>query len=181
MKKIIITLGVVFALSFANAQDKKEAVPGFSKGDLVATGSVSFVSRSYGGNSTVIIAPSLVYFTSDNVSVSARYTNEKSGPLSSKGFGIGTAYHFNAGKQFSTQLGATLDFGSMKNATEDFTTTNVDVFYGINYFISKHLAFGASIAALSHHIKSPKNGAEVETTTLGLDTDHILFNLAYKF
>jgi len=181
MKKIIITLCAAFAISFANAQDKKDAVPGFSKGDLVATGSVSFVSRSYGGNSTVIIAPSLVYFTSDNLSVSARYSSEKSGPLTSKGFGIGTAYHFNAGKQFSTQLGATLDFGSMKNGTEDYTTTNFDIVYGINYFITKHLALGASLAALSHHINTPKNGPEVETTTLGLDTDHILFNLSYKF
>ena len=181
MKKIIITLCGVFAISFANAQDKKEAVLGFSKGDLAAKGSVSFVSRSYGGNSTVIIAPSLVYFTSDNLSVSARYSYEKSGSLTSKGFGIGTAYHFNAGKQFSTQLGATLDFGSMKNGTEDYTTTNIDVVYGINYFISKHLVLGASIAALSHHINSPKNGPEVEITTLGLDTDHISFNLAYKF
>lgn len=181
MKKIIITLCVVLVISFANAQDKKNKVLGFTKGDLAATGSVRFVSRSNGGNSTVIIAPSLVYFTSDNVSVSARYTNEKSGSLTSKGFGIGTAYHFNAGKQFSTQLGASLDFGSVNNGAEDYKTTNIDVVCGINYFISKRLVLGANLAALSHHINSPKNGPEVETTTLGFDTNNISFNVGYKF
>lgn len=34
IKKIILTLAVVFAVTFANAQDKKEGSAGFAKGDL---------------------------------------------------------------------------------------------------------------------------------------------------
>lgn len=181
MKKIILTSALLFLFAFSYAQDKKEAVQGFSKGDLLFSGEVKFVSRSWGGNSTALISPSFVYFTSDNLSVSARYTNEKSGPITNKSFGIGTAYHFNASKQFSTQLGLTLDFGSMKNGAEESTTTNIDVVYGLNYFVSKHLFLGARLAGLTHHIVSPKNGPEVETTSLGLNTDNISFNIGYKF
>jgi len=181
MKKIILTSALLFLFTFSYAQDKKEAVQGFSKGDLLFSGEFSFVSRSWGGNSTALISPSLVYFTSDNLSVSARYKNEKTGPLVNKSFGIGTAYHFNAGKQFSTELGLTLDFGSMKNDAEDFTTTNIDVVYGLNYFVSKHLFLGARLTGLTHHIVSPKVGPEVETTSLGLNTENISFKIGYKF
>jgi hypothetical protein len=181
MKKIILTSAFLFLLAFSYAQDKKVAVQGFSKGDLLVSGEVSFVSRSWGGNSTALISPSFVYFTSDNLSVSARYNNKQEGALTNKGFGIGTAYHFNGSKQFSTQLGLTLDFGSMKNGAEDYTTTNVDVFYGINYFVSNHLFFGAKLAGLTHHIVSPKVGPEVETTSLGFNTNNISINVGYKF
>jgi hypothetical protein len=101
IKKIILTAAFLFLVVFSFAQDKKEAVQVFSKGDLLVPAEVKFVFRSWGGNSTSIICPSFVYFTSDNVSVSARYKNEKSGYLIGKVFGIGTAYHINAGKQFS--------------------------------------------------------------------------------
>ena len=181
MKKIILTTVALFLFAFSNAQDNKVAVQGFSKGNLLVSGEVSFVSRSWGGNSTALISPSFVYFTTDNISVSARYTNEKTGPLSSKGFGIGTAYHFNAGKQFSSQLGLNLDFGSVKNGVEDYSTTNVDVIYGINYFVSNHLFLGATLAGLTHHIVSPKVGPEVETTSLGFNTNNISFRVGYKF
>jgi len=181
MKKIILTTAALFLFAFSNAQDKKEAAQGFSKGNLLFSGEVSFVSRSWGGNSTAVISPSFVYFTTDNISVSARYTNEKTGPLTSKGYGFGTAYHFNAGKQLSSQLGLTLDFGSMKNGVEDYTTTNIDVVYGLNYFVSNHLFLGAKISGLTHHIVSPKVGTEVETTTLEFNTNNISFNFGYKF
>ena len=181
MKKIILTTAALFLFAFANAQENKVATQGFSKGNLIVSGEVSFVSRSWGGNSTALISPSFVYFTSDNISVSARYTNEKTGPLSNKGFGIGTAYHFNAGKQFSTHLGLNLDFGTMKNGTEDYTTKNFDIVYGINYFVSNHMFLGANLAGLTHHIVSPKVGPEVETTSLGFNTNNISINVGYKF
>lgn len=181
MKKIILTTAAFFLFAFSNAQDNKVATQGFSKGNLVVSGEVSFVSRSWGGNSTALISPSFVYFTSDNISVSARYSNEKSGPLSSQGFGIGTAYHFNAGKQFSTQLGLTLDFGSMSNGAEDYKTKNFDIVYGFNYFVSNHFFLGANLAGLTHHIVSPKVGPEVETTSIGFNANNISFNVGYKF
>jgi len=181
MKKIILTTAALFLFAFANAQENKAATQGFSKGNLIVSGEVSFVSRSWGGNSTALISPSFVYFTSDNISVSARYTNEKTGSLSKKGFGIGSAYHFNASKQFSSQLELTLDFGSMKNGSEDYSTTNVDLVYGVNYFVSNHLFLGANLAGLTHHIVTPKVGPEVETTSFGFNTNNISFNVGYKF
>ena len=42
MKKIILTVAAVFALTFANAQDKKEGSEGFAKGDLYLSGTVGF-------------------------------------------------------------------------------------------------------------------------------------------
>ncbi|MSP84927.1 MAG: hypothetical protein EXR18_03765 [Flavobacteriaceae bacterium] len=181
MKKNILTTAALFLFALSNAQNDKVAVQGFSKGNLLVSGEVSFVSRSWGGNSTALISPAFVYFTTDNISVSARYTNEKSGPLSSKGFGIGSAYHFNAGKQFSSQLGLNLDLGTMKNGTEDYTTKNFDIVFGINYFVSNHLFLGANLAGLTHRIVSPKVGPEVETTSLGFNTNNISFNVGYKF
>ena len=46
MKKIFLTAAAVFALSFANAQDKKAASTGFgyAKGDFVLGGNIMFGS-----------------------------------------------------------------------------------------------------------------------------------------
>ena len=47
MKKIILTVAAVFALSFANAQDKKESKGfGFSEGDIFVEGSLTMSSTN---------------------------------------------------------------------------------------------------------------------------------------
>ena len=69
MKKIILTAAAVFAISFANAQDKKDSGMGFAKGDFYASGSISNKSVSGGGDTTTSLAPSFGYFISDNIVV----------------------------------------------------------------------------------------------------------------
>ena len=71
MKKIILTVAAVFALTFANAQDKKEGSEGFAKGDLFLTGAFNYSSTKAGDVKTdgLTLAPGIGYFLTDNVAL----------------------------------------------------------------------------------------------------------------
>ena len=65
MKKIILTVAAVFALTFANAQDKKESTgEGFSNGDLYLTGTAGFSSEKAGNTKAdgFTLTPGVGYF-----------------------------------------------------------------------------------------------------------------------
>ena len=72
MKKIILTVAAVFALTFANAQDKKEkSGEGFSKGDLYLTGTAGFSSTKTGDakSNGFTLSPGIGYFLSENLAL----------------------------------------------------------------------------------------------------------------
>jgi hypothetical protein len=80
MKKIILTVAAVFALSFANAQDKKEASGAqTSEGKWVieantgslATGSTAFSYSSFDGSTSYNIGLDGGYFIMENLAIKA--------------------------------------------------------------------------------------------------------------
>ena len=102
MKKIILTVAAVFALTFANAQDKKEKSTGegFSNGDLYLTGTAGFSSSKTGDakDNGFTLSPGLGYFLSENLAlegalmINSSTTNSGgTGALDNKTTGFGIA------------------------------------------------------------------------------------------
>jgi hypothetical protein len=198
MKKFLLTAAAVFALSFANAQEKSNE--GFSKGDVFMSGSINLSNSKWAasGNyqeSAFTLAPSLGYFVSENfalglgLNVSNATAKATSSSTESKTSTVGLAlmgrYYFTPSSKFSSfvhgefdYLTMTMDPGSVKVNGMGF-----GVAPGFNYFVSKNLALETSFAILSYSTaKADVSGAEAATNfKLGLDLSKINFGLAYKF
>jgi hypothetical protein len=179
MKKIILTAAAVFAFSFANAQEAKSM--GFAKGDVYASGSIS-TSKVGDADASTTFAPSVGYFVSNNISLAASLATSNDGDDKSTLIGLGAAYVFNAGNQFSSRIGLNLGFGN-KDEVIDSKSTEVSLSYGINYFVSSHFALTADLAALNYvSEKDDVAGAKaVNTTSIGVNLSNISLGLAYKF
>ena len=143
MKKIILTVAAVFALTFANAQDTKEATSGgmgFSNGDLYLTGKAGFDSTKdfqdddsgdfFKKNDGFELSPGLGYMISDNLAIEGQLTfasrtkeNATTGTeTKDTGFGIaaGVKYYFTPASQFSLSIGGNVSYMSTK---EEVTTS----------------------------------------------------------
>lgn len=196
MKKIILTVAAVFALTFANAQDKKEGGAGFSNGDLYLTGTAGFSSDDDQGTKTdgFTLAPGLGYFVTDNIAIEGQlsYESEKvdtgAGETKSNGFGIaaGARYFWTPASQFSLSVGANLSYMSTKvdNGGGDVTTKEIgfNVPLGLHYFVSNDFAITSTWGGLGYSSNdNGGNGAEKSTgLSLGLDLSSISFGLIYK-
>jgi hypothetical protein len=180
MKKIILTAAAVFAFSFANAQEAKSM--GFAKGDVYASGSIS-TSKEGDADASTTFAPSVGYFVSNNISLAASLETSNDGDDKSTIIGLGAAYVFNAGNQFSSQIGASVGFGNESAGAADSKITEFSLSYGINYFVSSHFALTAVLAPLSYvSKKADVAGAKaVNTTSIGVNLSNISLGLAYKF
>lgn len=198
MKKVILTVAAVFALSFANAQEKSSE--GFSKGNLFMSGSINLSNSKWAasGNyeeSAFTLAPSLGYFVSENFalgiglnvsnSTAKATTNSTETKTSTVGLALMGRYYFTPSSKFSTfvhgefdYLTMTMDPGSLK-----VNGLGLGVAPGFNYFVSKNLALETSFAILNYSTaKVDVAGAEAATNfKLGIDLSRINFGLAYKF
>ena len=191
MKKIILTAAAVFAISFANAQDKKDSGMGLAKGDVYVTGSLSSKSSSVSGSDTATeFAPSVGYFLTDNISLEAGFSTAKNGDVKSSLFGIGAAYNFNAKNQFSSRVSLSLATGSVTDIYDDpmmgpilfdYKATSLSLGYGVRYFVSNHFSLTADVAALNYTSVTPDGGDAESTTELGLNMSNISLGLSYKF
>jgi hypothetical protein len=192
MKKIILTAAAVFAFSFANAQEAKSM--GFAKGDFVATGSITTLSNDRFDNegnmfagSTTTFAPSVGYFVSDKISLSAGFasiSDDNDGEkVTTSVFSLGAAYNFNAANQFSSRIGAGVGFGNTSDGDIDVKSTTFRLGYGISYFVSNHFALSADLSAFEYtSAKADVEGAEAATSTsFGVNLSNITLGLAYKF
>jgi hypothetical protein len=197
MKKIILTVAAVFALTFANAQDKKEGSgEGFSNGDLYLTGTAGFSSEKTGDlkNDGFTLSPGLGYFITDNIALEGQLTFESSkqdnGVTENKtnGFGIaaGAKYFWTPASKFSLSVGANISYMSTKNdnGVTDFTEKEIgfNIPLGMNYFVSDDFALTTSWGGFGY--SSNDNGGDgADKTTgfnLGLDLSSISFGLIYK-
>ncbi|WP_395064551.1 outer membrane beta-barrel protein [Flavobacterium sp.] len=204
MKKIILTAVAVFALSFANAQDKKEkSSEGFSEGDVFVTGSVGFSSNKYDNNgdyksSDFNFKPTVNYFVTENISLGLGLNfgggSVEATPISGKdktstvGAGLNGRYYFTPSSKFSvfTQLG--FDYASKKyspNGASSFKDNSFTVAFapGLNYFVSSNFSIETKIAALSYgSSKYDTTGAENRTSFgLAADWSAVSFGVNYKF
>ena len=201
MKKIILTVAAVFALTFANAQDKKESTggPGFANGDLYLMGTGSFSSDKTGDAKSdgFTLSPGLGYFVTDNIAIEGMLTynstTSNSGlpganDFKTTGFGIaaGAKYFWTPASQFSVSLGAKLSYLSNKtdNGTTDFTSKviGLNVPLGLNYFVSNNFALTTEWGGLGY--TSDDNGGSGADKTnrinVGIDLSSISFGLLYK-
>jgi len=198
MKKIILTVAAVFALTFANAQDAKESTggPGFAKGDLYLTGTAGFSSEKTGDEKTdgFTLSPGLGYFVTENIALegqinfdSAKF-DDGTGEVKSNGFGLaaGARYFWTPASQFSVSLGANVSYMSTKIESGGSETTEkeigLNIPLGLNYFVSNNFAITSQWGGFGY--SSNDNGGDgAEKTTgfnLGLDLSSISFGLLYK-
>ncbi|MEO5776184.1 MAG: porin family protein [Flavobacterium sp.] len=195
MKKIILTVAAVFALTFANAQDKKESTgEGFSNGDLYLTGTAGFSSSKTGDlkNDGFTLSPGLGYFIADNLAIEGQLTYESTkvdngiSEDKTSGFGIaaGVKYFWTPASKFSLSIGGNLSYMSTKYDNADVTTKEigVNIPLGLNYFVSNDWALTAEWGGFGY--SSNDNGGDgAEKTTgfnLGVDLSTISFGLLYK-
>ena len=196
MKKIILTVATVFALTFANAQDKTEGTPGFAKGDLYLSGTAGFSSDKTGNDKTdgFTLAPGLGYFVTENIALEGQINFDSSkndnGGVETKrtGFGIaaGAKYFWTPASQFSLSLGANLSYMSTKvevgggSGTEKEIGLNIPL--GLHYFVSNDFAITSTWGGFGYSSNdNGGNGADKTTGfNLGLDMSSISFGLLYK-
>jgi len=197
MKKIILTVAAVFALSFANAQDKKEGSAGFAKGDLYVSGTANLSNEKTGDVKTdkLTLAPGIGYFLTDNVALEGNL-NISSGKdvdattlaeTKKSGFGVavGVKYFWTPASQFSLSIGGKISYDSNKTDTGVSTTSKViglNVPVGLHYFVSDSFAITSTWGGLGY--TSDDNGGDGAEKTnkinLGLDMSAISFGLIYK-
>jgi hypothetical protein len=181
MKKIILTVAAVFALTFANAQDKKEGGAGLASGDIVLTGDIAYASKAKGDakSSGFVLSPGLGYMMSENlmllgqIGISSGTANDGSaGAEDVKTSGLdltaGVRYFFTPADSFSLSLGGEITSGSSKEGDLKTNTLALNVPVGLHYFMSDHFAVNATWGGLGYSSsKVDVDGAEA-TNTLGL-------------
>jgi outer membrane protein len=191
MKKIILTVAAVFALTFANAQDKKEGSAGFGKGDVYLTGAFGFSSNKDAAEvktDGLTVAPGIGYFLTENVALvgSLEYMSEKVGESKTTGFGLhaGVKYFWTPASQFSLSIGGELSYDTAKNDATDVkvNTIGLNVPVGLHYFVSDSFAITSTWGGLNYSsAKADATGAKAATNLgLGLDMTAISFGLIYK-
>jgi outer membrane protein len=201
MKKIILTVAAVFALSFANAQDKKEGSFGFSEGDFYLGGKVQYNStKNDNGVASVTetsttLSPEAGYFLSDKFAVTAgldiKNTDNGVG-TKTKEFGLklgGRYYFLNLGERFKTFTNFGLGFGSNDNGgngAEKTNNFNIGGGLGINYFVTSSLAIDFGLSDVLNYSTSKTGDAKANSLDLNANVfnnffDTATFGLIYKF
>ena len=196
MKKIILTIAAICAVSFANAQDSTDGTPGFAKGDLYLTGTAGFSNVKTGDSkdNSFTLSPGLGYFITENVALEGQLsymsgTVENAGvETKTDGFGItaGAKYFWTPASRFSLSLGGNISYMSSKVEVGggDFTEKEIgiNIPLGLHYFVSDSFAITSSYGGFGY--SSNDNGGNGADKTngfnLGLDMSSISFGLIYK-
>jgi len=196
MKKIILTAAAVFALSFANAQDKKETGFGYAKGDIVLGGNIMTMSKDDGvaKTSSSEIGPDLAYFISDNLALELGVTlGSTKDAYGAKGatsnIAVGARYYFlNLGERFKTYTNFGLNFGSDNNKGDGDKTSTLGVGAGIgmNYFLTPKIAINFGLGNIISYNSSTRGSAKTSSMDINLNEFNNFFStptfgVAYKF
>ena len=205
MKKIILSAFALFAIGFANAQEKSEEGKGFSNGDVVISGTVGFSSTKTGDFKTdsFTIMPGVGFFVSDNIAIggtigytSGTSTQDLSGAgdffdVKTNAFVVGAfgRYYATPASDFSFFGELSVAYSTAKSEVDGTDLESkangfgIGVSPGVSYFISSNFALEASIGALSYNTTKPDfDGAEsTNTFELNLDLTNVTLGLVYKF
>ena len=206
MKKIFLTAAAVFALSFANAQDKKAASTGFgyAKGDFVLGGNIMFGSTSSDNGvvktktSTSTIGPDAAYFVSDKFAVELGLnfgnTSTDNGTTTTKdattNIMIGGRYYFlDLGQRFKTYTNFGLNFGSNNNGgngADKTSTFGLGAGLGINYFATQNIAINFGLGNILSYTSSKTGSVKDNGFNLNLNEFQNFFStptfgVSYKF
>ena len=187
MKKIILSMVAVLALSTANAQDKKESKGfGFSEGDIYVGGMLKYNNEKNDNGTTSVttssstIAPEAGYFLTDKfaITLGVALGNTDNGTTKTKTFGanVGGRYYFlNMGERFKTYTNFGLGFGSDDNGGNGADKTNtfsIGGGLGINYFVTSNLAIDFQLSNVIGY-SSEKTG---DVKTNSIDVNANVFN-----
>lgn len=197
MKKIILTMAAVFALSFANAQDKKaKSNDGFSNGDVFISGAISINSEKTGDDkkNSSEFAPKIAFFVSDNIAVGAKLgfgSSKETMPSmtmsdkSSTAFGVFGRYYFTPASKFSLFANLGFDMTSWKDKLASTTQkeTSLGLGAGLNYHLSNNFSIEAMAGALTYTSNdNGGNGADkTNSFSFGGDWRAVTFGVNYKF
>jgi hypothetical protein len=207
MKKIILTVVTVLALSFANAQDKKEGGAGLASGNIVLTADANYTSTSQDDvkSSAFGLAPGIGYMMSDNLMILGSIgisSGTVSAPgiddikINGLGLNAGAKYFFTPADKFSVSLGGQIGYGSISsNLGEDAagdavvlakavktSTMSLNAPLGLHYFMNNNFAISATWGGLGYSsTKEDTDGAKaVNTFGLNLNMSSVNFGLIYK-
>ncbi|MEO0037856.1 MAG: hypothetical protein RIQ59_1067 [Bacteroidota bacterium] len=200
MKKIILTVAAVFALSFANAQDKKESGFGYAKGDIVLGGNIKMSSSTdeVGGVSTKtsssMIGPDVAYFIDDNFALELGLAigSSKVGTTTTatSNIAVGARYYFlNLGERFKTYTNFGLNFGSNDNGgngAEKTSTLGLGAGLGMNYFLTSKVAINFGLGNVISYDSSKTGDAKSSSMNVNLNEFNNFFSkptfgVSYKF
>ena len=200
MKKIILTVAAVFALSFANAQDKKESGFGYAKGDIVLGGNImtSSSTTDVAGVSTKtsssMIGPDVAYFIDDNfaLELGLGIGNSKSGSVTraTTNVAVGARYYFlNLGERFKTYTNFGLNFGSDDNGgngADKTSTLGVGAGIGMNYFLTSKVAINFGLGNVISYNSSTTGNNKTTSMDVNLNEFNNFFNkptfgVSYRF
>ena len=195
MKKIILTVAAVFALSFANAQEKGSE--GLASGDVLLTGDFNFSSTSTGDAKTgdLTLSPGVAYMMSDNLAVigqlaiSSGTDDDGAGTeIKTSGFGVaaGVRYFLTPASKFSLSVGGQVEYASAKaevgGVSATAKTTAFSVPLGLHYFVSNNFAITSTWGGLGYASNDNGGNGADKTSGFGLSVgmSSISFGLAYK-
>jgi outer membrane protein len=200
MKKIILTVAAVFALSFANAQDKKESGFGFAKGDIVLGGNImtSSSTTDVGGVSTKtsssMIGPDVAYFIDDNfaLELGLGIGSSKTGSTTraTSNVAVGARYYFlNLGERFKTYTSFGLNFGSDDNGgngAEKTSTLGFGAGLGMNYFLTSKVAINFGLGNVISYDSSKTGNSSTSSMNINLNEFNNFFTkptfgVSYRF
>lgn len=203
MKKIILTVAAVFAMTFANAQEKEAKGFGFSEGDILLEGNIGFNSTNDKNSETKTNSfefnPKAGYFLTDKFVVGVQLgigsdKTEVAGNETDKNSNFdagvfGRYYFLNLGERFKTYSEAGLNLNSGKDglAEDKYSGIGFNVGLGINYFVTENIAINFGLTDILSYNSNKYDGAEAETELNGnvnvfnnfFDTAN--FGLTFKF
>ncbi len=201
-------MAAVFAVSFANAQDKKEGGAGLASGDIILTADANYTSTSQDDvkSSVFGLAPGVGYMMSDKLMLIGSVgisSGTVSAPgmedvkISGLGLNAGVRYFFTPADKFSLSVGGQLGYASLSSNfggvdefgdpviySEDVKTSTIslNVPLGLHYFMNDNFAITATWGGLGYSSeKEDTDGAEAKNTfDLDLSMSAINFGLIYK-
>ena len=179
MKKIILTVAAVFALSFANAQEKGSE--GLASGDVILIGAFNFSSSSTGGAKTddLKLSPGVAYMLSDNLAVIGELTiSSGKTPVAAPGteiktsgfaVGAGVRYFLTPASKFSVSIGAQVAYGSAKTDNGTIVTKKTTEYFNTLKSEFKEKYLNENYFTISYEDLYYNNGFEKIVNYINID------------
>lgn len=177
MKKIVLSMVAVLAFGFANAQDSGSY--GFSKGNILLEGNVTFSSTNDKNTETKTSAfefnPKAGYFLTDKFALGLELgigsdKEEVAGTDTDKNsnFNVGVFgryYFLDLGQRFKTYAEAGVGLANGKDGLGEFKYTGIEfgAGLGINYFVSESFAINFGLTDILGYSSKKYEDAEAVT------------------
>ena len=192
MKKITLSIGLLMAFAFGNAQEKES----FSKGNRIVSGSISFMKDSEGESESTEfqVSPRAGIFITNNLLVGAavgigsqisKVGTEKTEDVTKYNVGAFARYYSSPLKKFSVFGHAGIGFENEKDLLAKVSTNSIDIRFspGISYFLSDKFIIDAMVGSIGYNSSKTDEPDSERSKNFNIDLDitQIQFGLMYKF